>query len=170
MDSESLQLQDLVPAEPFVHSSGWPWWAWVLVALGVLLLAVWLRAMFRKGQSSEAPNLQLIHDQALQLAMEKIDLAAQQTAVQAAATTCSEAIRRYLATVASDPSLYETHEEFLARHEALNSFPAELKEEVSNTFNRLAKMKYGKSPAGDPGVIASEGRSLLTQLHENLPA
>ncbi len=170
MESESLQLRELVPAEPFIQPPGWPWWAWVALATSVIGFALLMRLFRRKKSTNNAPDLQLISEQAFRLAMEKIDLAGKQTAIPSAATTCSEAIRRYLATVTSDPSLYETHEEFLARHESLKDYPLEVRDAASTGFCRLARLKYGKSPTGDSSSIANEGRSLLKQLHQHRPA
>lgn len=170
MESDSLQLRELIPAEPFIQSPGWPWWAWVAIALVVIGLVLLVRLLVKKNEAQSPPDLRLISDQAFQLAMEKIDLAGKQSAIQSAATTCSEAIRRYLATVTSDPSLYETHEEFLGRHESLNGFPVEARNAASTGFDRLAQLKYAKAPTGDASSIADEGRSLLKQLHQHRPA
>lgn len=170
MESDSLQLQELVPAEPFVPSPGWPWWVWVAIVLVVCLSVLLIFALRRKSRATTPPDLGLVAETAFKAAIKHIEQAAKHSAIQEAATACSAAIRRYLATVTGDSSLYETHEEFLARHEALTGYPIEVRDGVATGFCRLAQLKYGKAPSGDPAAIADEGRSLLQQLHQNRPA
>ncbi|MEP4079474.1 hypothetical protein [Haloferula sp.] len=170
MDSDSLQLRELVPAEPFIQSTGWPWWAWLVVAVFVIGLILLIFAAFRRKDSITPPELGLVADRAYKIAMDHLKQAGDRTVIQEAATACSAAIRHYLATVTGDRSLFETHEEFLARHEALNGYPVEVRNEVSNGFSKLAQLKYGKSPSGDSTEVANDGRNLLQQLHQHRPA
>lgn len=170
MDSDKLQLRELVPADPFIQSPGWPWWVWLLIALAIVGIAFLICLIVRRSDSASGPDPRLEAENAYRAAMERIKGAANLSAVQEAATSCSDAIRRYLATVTGDPSLYETHEEFLARHESLDGFPVEVRNGVSAGFSRLARLKYGKSPSGEPFAIADEGLSLLDQLHQHRPA
>ena len=170
MDSESLQLRDLVPAEPFIQSPGWPWWAWAIVAVLAIGLALLIRQLFKKRDEEAGPDLRHIADEAYRIACDKIDLAANLTAIQDVATSCSEAVRRYLATVTKDPSLFETHEEFLSRHQALADFPSEIRQQVSKGFSHLARLKYGKSVSGEASTITQESRALLQSLHQRRPA
>jgi hypothetical protein len=170
MESDSLQLRELVSADPYIQSPGWPWWLWAvigLLAVGLILL-IW--SLFKRKNTENSPDLRLIADQAYRSALEKIEAAASLSPIQNVATDCSEAIRRYLATVTSDPSLYETHEEFLSRHQSLDGYPIEIRNGVSTGFSRLAKLKYGKSPNGDPNTITNEGRNLLMELHQHRPS
>lgn len=83
------------------------------------------------------------------------------------AVAVSEILRRYLARAMQEPALYETHEEFLGRHEALAGLPEGVREETGGYFSRLADMKYGReSGAGGGGEeIVARGRELLERMH-----
>ncbi|MGB6221189.1 hypothetical protein [Haloferula sp.] len=170
MEDETLKLQDLVPAEPFIQSPGWPWWAWVILAVLIIGLALLIRTLSRKQDATQGADPALIAEEAYQSALGKIEQARSNSAIQEVATSCSAAIRRYLATATGDPSLFETHEEFLARHEALTDYPIEVRNGVSVGFGRLARLKYGKSPSGVSDEVADESRQLLQQIHQHRPA
>lgn len=87
-----------------------------------------------------------------------------------AAVFASFTLRRYLVATADDPSLFETHDEFLQRPGALASVPATLRESTSGLFSRLAALKYspGDSPAA-PAEIIAEARASLASLHQAFP-
>jgi hypothetical protein len=170
MESDDLQLRDLAPAEPFLQPPGWPWWAWLLAGLVALSAVILVIAIARRKKAATPPDLRLRAESAYRKACEGIEQAGATGGVQEAATACSTAVRGYLATVCGDPSLFETHEEFLARHQALESYPAEMRERVSTGFSRLAELKYGKDRKGEIAAVTDESRRLLDQLHQQRPA
>lgn len=168
MEDDPLKLQDLVPAEPLLREPGQPWWVWVLAGIALLLLVYALRAAFQ----STAPRgaVQGANaESAFRKASEMLDRAAELPGREAA-TRSSEAIRHYLALVCGDPSLFETHEEFLARHRALESYPPAVRDHVSTLFCRLAALKYDKDRTGDTPEMIEGSRFVLRQLHEQRPA
>lgn len=170
MESDELQLRDLVPADPFIQSPGWPWWAWVLVAVALIGVISLIVALVVRKKSAEVTDPGLLAEEAYHIAIAQIERAAGLAEIQNAATDCSTAIRGYLSKICNDPSLFETHEEFLSRHEALKSFSEDLRKRISTGFSHLASLKYGKSRSGDIPLITNEGRNLLQQIHQHRPA
>jgi hypothetical protein len=75
-------------------------------------------------------------------------------------------LRKYLAAAASDPALFETHEEYLARHEALKNFSEESRKAAGLGFTRLAALKYAAEiPVADAREVIKDSQSLLETLH-----
>ncbi len=168
MEEEALQLQDLVPPEPLLRDPGLPLWVWLSIALGVVLLA-WLAVRLLGRKAATPPPLADFHAQAYREALGTIEEAAQLDSREAA-TRISGALRHYLAVVCGDPSLYETHEEFLARHQALADFSAEAREQTATTFAHLAQLKYDKDRSGEPAELSRRGAALLENLHQQRAA
>jgi hypothetical protein len=142
----------------------------VLIAIIIIGAAFLIRASLKAAESAHSPDSAKEAEKAYREAIDQIRAAASLSMIQEAATSTSAAIRRYLAAATGDPSLFETHEEFLARHEALKGYPIEVRNEASTGFTRLARLKYGKSPDGDASLIADEAQHLLAKLHQNRPA
>ena len=89
---------------------------------------------------------------------------------QEAATRISGAIRLYLATVCGDSSLFETHEEFLGRHQALQNFPEETRSQVSTILCQLAAMKYARPDSPEASSLGAQSRAVIDQLHQQVAA
>jgi hypothetical protein len=72
-------------------------------------------------------------------------------------------------SVAGDPSLFETHEEFLARHDGLLAFRSEARTAAQSGFSRLAALKYAPvTPSIAPTEVVADARTLLETLHHGL--
>ena len=69
-----------------------------------------------------------------------------------------------------DPALFETHEEFISRHQALASYPEDLRKVTAEGFSHLARLKYGPDATGDPIALVTAARQLLDRLHQQQPA
>jgi hypothetical protein len=83
-----------------------------------------------------------------------------------AATVSSLVLRRYLSTVTGDPTLFETHEEFVSRHDALKSLPEPVRVAAVEGFDRLASLKYAREPGREePAPVIQSSRALLETLH-----
>ena len=61
--------------------------------------------------------------------------------------------------------MFETHEEFLARGEALDRLPEPLREETADTFAALASVKYAADRPLPPSDLIELARSLVDRLH-----
>lgn len=76
-------------------------------------------------------------------------------------------LRRYLSRSMKEPALFETHEEFVARHDGLKDLPEEVKSEVGSFFSKLAAIKYAPDDIarGDMQGTHTEGSALLERIH-----
>jgi hypothetical protein len=165
----SLELKPLVAPEPLLPQQTFPEWAWYAMAVGVIVLTVLIiviaRTARRRTEKATPQNIRLL---AYQEALAALGTATQER-IQDVAVTVSSALRRYLARVSGDPALYETHEEFVARHEVLTRYPEDLRAAASAMFTELARLKYGREATGDPGALVEKARTLLENLH-SIPA
>ncbi len=168
MPPEDLQLRDLVPSDPLLIEPGLPWWAWLLASLalaGLVTIVVWYR--LSEGRRRTPPPVPT-ESTAYQAASRQLDEIASHppAEIQPLATQTSAILRRYLTLVSGDPTLFETHEEYLARHDALKDYPEEVRRRTGETFSVLAGLKYDRNRSGEPGAVIDAARSLLEQLHQ----
>ncbi|MFT4177368.1 MAG: hypothetical protein QM627_12025 [Luteolibacter sp.] len=89
-----------------------------------------------------------------------------------AAVLCSLILRKYLSIAASDPALFETHEEFVTRQESLASLDENVHAEAEQGFARLAALKYAPAETTDatPAGLVADSLRLLETLHHSLSA
>lgn len=165
--TSSFKLMEPTSPEALVPAS----WVepWMIFSLVILLLAVLAYFAFRKKppvvvDPSEARRT--AHAEAVAALAEIGDVIPREAAVR-----CSLILRRYLSVVASDPALFETHEEYISRHEALKNFSEEARVSTALGFARLAAIKYspGVSDMDTTQVIAGS-HYLLEILNQGLPA
>ena len=163
---------DLKLVEPSSTDSLMPnplgWQEWSAIGIGALLLACLIVWLWRRSQRPPEINagelLKKAHDEAVSaLAICPSD---ERTP---AATECSLILRRYLAVLTGDPALFETHEEWVTRHDAIENLNADLKQQTRNLFNQLAEWKYAKVDDGEePAVVIDRSRSLLEALNREV--
>ena len=138
-------------------------WAWIAAAVLLLILLLVIPIILRKRRKPIDPTA--ARRAALAQALREIDDASS-LAPRLAAVQVSLAIRRYLSTATQDPSLFETHEEFLARHPSLSHWNADSVDALVATLKHLAEIKYrpptDASPS--PADFLTESRSLLQTL------
>jgi hypothetical protein len=136
------------------------WASAALVAL--VLLLIWLiRWQRRRGLA----NPLIVRNLAYKEAVRALDQVAAPHA-RAAAVQTSMILRKYLSVAANDPALFETHEEFIARNDALNSLTEFARAACASGFERLASFKYAPEvPALEAPAVVSEARELLETLH-----
>lgn len=166
---DALVLRDLVPVEPLLPDASVPIWVWLLLALGLCLLGL-LAFILLKRKKAAPVDPRKIREEAYRQAVNELEPVAAMASTQDAATTVSIALRRYLATVSGDPALFETHEEFVARHQSLASYPEDLRQSTAEGFSHLARLKYGREAKGDSAALSTAARQLLDRLHQHQPA
>lgn len=155
--AESRDAIDLVPTwEPQL------WWfivAAAIIAAFVLLLILLLRKKPRVDPLKE--KREAYHEAKMALgAKESED--ARENAIQV-----SMILRRYLAKSMKEPALFETHEEFVARHDGLKGLPEQVRSDVGLFFSKLAAIKYAPDDiaAVEMQGTQAEGAALLERIH-----
>lgn len=144
----------------------WPWLAAAAIAVLVMIAVI----IFLLRKKTPAANPQAIRKAALAEAVRAL-AAATSADARDAAVQASLILRKYLATVANDPALYETHEEFLARHDSLKAVSPAARAAAQAGFSRMAALKYApKPPAVAAEEVIAESRALLETLHQGFAA
>ena len=159
-------ISDPGPLLPGIHVPVWIWALATLAAAALVLLVVFLLRRPKPGPAS----LEEIYDQSrkelecLRGCLDRLPLAA-------VATEASLSIRRYLAACLGEPALYETHEEFLLRDEALAELPAGSREHLNPLLTRLAELKYGPSAedVSAAGELINQCLTVLQGLESTRP-
>ncbi len=163
-----MELRDAPLPDGLIPSFGmWPWWLGSIIA-AVLALVIWL-LLRRRAPTAMDP----LKSRARAYAEADAALAAPDPAAGArdAAVQASLILRKYLSLAASDPALFETHEEFIARHDALTALTPPARTAAATGFARLAALKYGpEEPSADPAAIRADARALLKTLHHGFAA
>lgn len=164
---DTLVLRELVPVDPLLPEPATPAWVWLAISGSIIAAIVLTLLLARRRKRIEDPTH--ARQQAYQIARDEL-AAGHDADPRVAATRASSSLRRYLAAAVGDPALFETHEEFVARHSALATYPETLRLATSSLFTRLAALKYGREAATSPGDPLSDARQLLEQLHQHPPA
>ena len=169
MNEKTTGFELMEPASPeaLVPQSGL--WPWLVVAAIAALLAVGLILFLRRRTSSAADAATL----RLAAYIEAVAGLACATTADArnAAVQSSLILRKYLSNAAGDPALFETHEEFVSRHDALKALTAEARSATEAGFTRLAALKYAPEiPEAVPAEVIAESRALLETLHHGFAA
>jgi hypothetical protein len=164
--SNGMQLMEPVSPETLLPSIGlWPWWTGgILAVIAAIALCIWLAR--RRGKADPVALRRAAYQEAL------AGLDAVQTAdPRDAAVRGSLVLRRYLSVAAADPALFETHEEFISRHDALAALKPEARSAACEHFTRLATLKYGPPRAdAEAGDVVRDSRQVLETLHTGFAA
>ncbi len=157
-----LDLRDIPEVEKFIPHPALPWWAWVAIALVVVALILLIIRMAR----SKTATAESIRAKAYDEAMSALAKARSIQNPVTLATTVSLTIRHYLALCFHDSSLFETHEEFLSRHDALAHLPEPTRQQISTHFQHLARLKYAPVEENrDLSGLIPQAIELIDHLH-----
>ncbi|MDP4624997.1 MAG: hypothetical protein NWT08_07650 [Akkermansiaceae bacterium] len=154
---ESRDAMELVPQREI---PGW----WFAAGFAGLLVIAALLLLFRKSTKTEDPQAR--ERMAYLKAKDELgDLGTE--GVRDTAIHVSVILRRYLADALGEPALFETHEEFVSRHDGLKDLSEEVRHETGEFFSQLAEVKYAvEVPEGcDSGKMAEGGMKLLERMH-----
>lgn len=165
--SATFELLEPVSPEALVPDSWLEPWMFVIVAvvMAVILAVLWLTRT-KPGPPDPRAAREAARAEAA-AALENIgDIPAREAAV-----VSSLVLRKYLATAAGDPALFETHEETISRHEALKDFSEDARGSAAIGFARLAAVKYApEDPDMDTPQVVAGSHHLLEILHHGLRA
>ena len=161
-----LELRDAPPPDPLLPGIGlWPWC--FAAGLPVIALILWF---YLKRRKPAAVDPLKIREQARQEAVAALD-GVKTTDSRDAAVRSSLILRKYLSMAAQDPALFETHEEFIARHDAMAGLNQNARTAAAEGFSRLAALKYAPiSPQADAAAVLTDSRQLLETLHHGFAA
>ncbi|HVJ45475.1 MAG TPA: hypothetical protein VM511_03750 [Luteolibacter sp.] len=157
----NLQLQEpaspesLLPAHDFT-----PLWIGLAV-LALLIVIILIVKACRKPRVDPS-----VARRAAYLKARKAFESLTPSGVRETAVASSLIVRGFLAEAVADPSLFETHEEFLTRQDSLNRLTPPAREACSEYFSRIARLKYAPEvPADDPAAIITDSRALVEFLN-----
>ncbi|MGJ8641944.1 MAG: hypothetical protein ACSHX9_00935 [Luteolibacter sp.] len=162
-EENSFELVESRDAIELVPKQDIPVW-WFALALAVVLLVSCLIFFFRKSGKPEDPLAR--ERKAYSEAKEALGALGTQ-GVRETAVSVSCILRKYLADSMDEPALYETHEEFVSRHDGLKDFADDIRTETGEFFSQLAEVKYAEeiSNGCDSGKMAEGGMKLLERMH-----
>jgi len=170
MDGPTHNLQLLDPASPEALLPDASLWPWLTAAAAVIAVLGLLTILVARRKPPPAASPRAMRNAAFAVADRA--LAATPTGdARDAALQASLIVRHYLAAAAGDPALYQTHEEFVAHHDALQAVTAATRAAAQAGFSRLAALKYAPDvPAAAPAEVLAEARELLETLHHGFTA
>ena len=148
-------LHDIPNPDPLLPGIQVPWWGWLILA-SLLFTSLWaLFFLLSRRRFTSSPDT---HFDDSRDALERLRSSVDGLSVAEIATGSSLVLRQYLVLTMREPALYETHEEFLLRSDALDKLPGGARERLAPFLSELASAKYGPSTA-DPAA----GHQLIDQ-------
>ncbi len=160
--TDSLQLIDPASPGPLLPDAGVPV---VWIAAGIAALLVLLMILIRRKRKATSADPLAARKAAFTAALAALDDSGGYD-VRCTAVQCSLILRKYLASAGNDPALFETHEEFISRHDALQALTPDARAAAESGFARLSALKYSPVlPPADAAAILTGSRALLETLH-----
>lgn len=155
--AETRDAIDLVPTwEPQL------WWFIVAAAVVVIFVGGLLLLLRKKPKVDLLKEKREAYREAKLAFGEKESGDARENAIKV-----SIILRRYLARSMNEPALFETHEEFVARHDGLKDLPEDVRSETGALFSKLAAVKYAPDDIAQLEIAGAhaEGSALLERIH-----
>lgn len=158
------ELEGEVSASLFAGSVWWSVLAWALliVAIFIAIGIIWHIRRSRQ-QTTPAPSPLDTALSALTSLEEKMP------PVRESSQQLSLILRRFLQGQVQDPALYETHEEFSQRLDALSSVPEQCQYDTRYLLETLADLKYAGLHEQNPvrvRTLIEQTRSLIMGIHD----
>lgn len=155
------ELHDIPDPVPLLPSDNMPWWMWTIIAIAVGgIVGLVLYRFLRRDALARADAS--VHFNEAHQALEALKHITELTLAEIA-TESSLILRHYLAAIAGEPALYETHEEFLLREDSLKNLPYGAQQRLAPVLDELAAAKYGPSEQDN-----TQGLHLVTSCLEVL--
>ncbi len=132
----------------------------IIVGIALLiLLGLWIAKKLIKPVPPPTPA---------QIALQHIDaVLASGKDLRQCATELSLILRTYLTGTSEDPTLFETHQEFSMRADALMNLPVQEQIPVRNLLQRMVQLKYEPNTADDASTaseLARETKDIIERL------
>lgn len=168
MSETNTGFKLMEPASPEALVPDYGLWPWFLAAGIAILIGIAVMAYVKRRKVAGDPHAarNAAFAEATAALAGVIPDSARTAAVQS-----SLILRKYLSTAANDPALFETHEEFVSRHDALQALTADARAATETGFTRLAALKYAPEiPDAAPADVIADSRALLETLHHGFAA
>ncbi len=137
-------LHDIADPGPLLPGIEVPVWFWITLATLVFGAAsFFLYFILRRKVAPTPPELSFYGES--RRAFEELRISLPGRSLADVATEASLIMRHYLVVTLQEPALYETHEEFIMRDDALRELPAGAQARLAPLLNQLASAKYGPS-------------------------
>ena len=136
-------LHDIPSPENLLPGIRIAWWLWFLAAIAAVALVRLI-----KVRGAQAQQIGDAHDNSYHSCKEELIMFREEISdlpLADVATRCSLILRDYMRNHIDDRALYETHDEFLLRTEALDHLPGGAREKLAPFLSKLALCKYGPS-------------------------
>ncbi|NIP93916.1 MAG: hypothetical protein GWO24_10875 [Akkermansiaceae bacterium] len=138
------ELHDIADPRPLLPGIEVPLWFWLcLVTLVFAAVSLALFLLLRHRKPPAPPELPFYEES--RGALDHLRESLSGRSLAEVATEASLVIRHYLVATLQEPALYETHEEFIMRSDALQGLPAGARERLGPLLDQLARAKYGPS-------------------------
>lgn len=157
-------LEEGWPAEALQPGGISPWLLWGGIIATLLIVALVIYGLIRaKQRHPEGPTAE-------ESALQKLsELSKCKPDTRTCSLELSRILREYLTGATNDPALYETHEEFCQRLNALASIPAEFQYDVRMLLEKSAELKYTGIQEENAELIATliaETEQTILHIHE----
>jgi hypothetical protein len=165
MKQRTNSFELLEPQHPESSIPNSPIESWMLPTVMVVMFVIGILwwVISKKSRAVEDPMRR--RKEAYQQALSALKIL-QPIQARDAAIHCSLILRRFLATVAADPALFETHEEFISRKDTLDVLTAEARLACNTGFAMLASQKYDADVHNEsPQDIVTAAQTLLETLN-----
>ena len=155
-------LEQDIPASQFMVQDFWIPLAWAgVILIPLAVLAAWW--IYRRNKKTAIPAISPLQEAISAMA----ELDAQLPPMRECSLRLSMILRAYLAGQAQDPALFETHEEFSQRMDALAGVPRSCQLETRDLLDLLAEFKYAGMAEHDAPrahALISQARELVTRI------
>ncbi|TAG09564.1 MAG: hypothetical protein EAZ42_06350 [Verrucomicrobia bacterium] len=135
------------------------------IVIAVLILAIAIAAILFWKNRKRAIDPHAEQKRAFKQASEALNRLTEMD-TRASALSASHILREYLEQSERDSALFETHEEFSLRADALGHLGEQTRTHLYNYFAKLSRCKYASDlPPMQPSAIIHEGIELLNSLN-----
>lgn len=157
------QLEQDIPAGSFQATPYGLYTAAGAVLLLLLIVAWLLIRRLRRKLPAPLPTAE-------QLALQSLsDLETEPLSLKAFSLRLSMILREFLTGETQDPALFETHEEFSRRVDALATIPNDCRQDIMNLLEQLAQLKYAAEAERSHTPLRpmiDHARSLVSRIAE----
>ncbi len=153
------ELEPGISAEALETGGISPWLLWGGIIVLLIIIRWGIHIIINKRRNNITPPT------AEEIALQRLEtLREQQPNMRACGLELSMILREYLAGKTEDPALYETHEEFSRRLDALTAIPRECQYATRMLLEKFVELKYAGRQDNAPQLVAD----LINETEQNI--